>query len=48
MRRLPVGWQRGQPWGEGTANFQVLLEWNKSQVYTKTVAYFAQRLAGGG
>jgi len=42
------GWQRGQPWGEGTANFQVLLEWNKSQVYTKTVAYFAQRLAGAG
>jgi lytic murein transglycosylase len=40
------GWQRGQPWGEGTANFQVLLEWNKSQVYTKTVAYFAQQLAG--
>jgi len=41
------GWQRGQPWGEGTANFQVLLQWNASQVYTKTVAYFAQRLAGG-
>ncbi len=41
------GWQRGQPWGEGTANFQVLLQWNSSQVYTKTVAYFAQRLAGG-
>jgi lytic murein transglycosylase len=40
------GWQRGQPWGEGTHNFQVLLEWNKSQVYTRTVAYFAQRLAG--
>jgi lytic murein transglycosylase len=39
------GWQRGQPWGEGTANFNVLLEWNKSTVYTKTVAYFAQRLA---
>jgi lytic murein transglycosylase len=42
------GWQRGQPWGEGTANFQVLLQWNSSQVYTKTVAYFAQQLAGGG
>jgi lytic murein transglycosylase len=42
------GWQRGQPWGEGTANFQVLLEWNKSQVYTKTVAYFAQQLASSG
>ncbi|MFZ3359797.1 MAG: lytic murein transglycosylase [Xanthobacteraceae bacterium] len=42
------GWQRGQPWGEGTANFQVLLQWNASQVYTKTVAYFAQLLASGG
>jgi lytic murein transglycosylase len=41
------GWKRGQPWGEGTDNFQVLLQWNSSQVYTKTVAYFAQRLAGG-
>jgi lytic murein transglycosylase len=42
------GWKRGQPWGEGSANFQVLLQWNKSTVYTKTVAYFASRLAGGG
>ena len=41
------GWKAGQPWGEGTANFQVLLQWNASEVYTKTVAYFAQRLAGG-
>ncbi len=41
------GWQRGQPWGEGTANFQVLLQWNSSEVYTKTVAYFAEQLAGG-
>jgi lytic murein transglycosylase len=41
------GWQAGQPWGEGTANFQVLLQWNSSQVYTKTVAYFAQQLAQG-
>ena len=38
------GWQAGQPWGEGTPNFQVLLQWNASQVYTKTVAYFAQQL----
>jgi lytic murein transglycosylase len=42
------GWQRGQPWGEGTPNFQVLLQWNASQIYTKTVAYFAQQLAGAG
>jgi lytic murein transglycosylase len=41
------GWQRGQPWGEGTANFQVLLQWNSAEVYTKTVAYFAQLLAQG-
>jgi lytic murein transglycosylase len=41
------GWQRGQPWGEGTGNFQVLLQWNSSEVYTKTVAYFAQQLAVG-
>jgi lytic murein transglycosylase len=40
------GWQRGAAWGPGTANFNVLLEWNKSQVYSRTVAYFAQRLAG--
>ena len=39
------GWQPGQPWGEGTANFQVLQQWNASEVYTKTVAYFAQELA---
>ena len=41
------GWRKGQPWGEGSANFQVLLEWNKSQVYSQTVAYFASKLAGG-
>lgn len=38
------GWQRGQPWGPGTANFDVLLQWNKSQVYSRTIAYFAQQL----
>ena len=41
------GWQAGQPWGEGTPNFQVLLQWNASQVYTKTIAYFAEQLAAG-
>ena len=38
------GWQRGQPWGPGSPNFDVLLQWNKSQIYSRTVAYFAQRL----
>src|SRR5919106_1698925 len=40
------GWRRGQPWGQGTHNFSVLQQWNKSQVYAKTIAVFAQRLAG--
>ncbi|HZP78803.1 MAG TPA: lytic murein transglycosylase [Pseudolabrys sp.] len=38
------GWQRGKPWGPGTPNFDVLLQWNKSQIYSQTVAYFAERL----
>jgi membrane-bound lytic murein transglycosylase B len=40
------GWRRGEPWNEGTANFNVLLEWNKARVYAKTIAAFAERLAG--
>jgi lytic murein transglycosylase len=41
------GWQAGQPFGEGTANFQAMREWNNSELYRKTMVYFAQRLAGG-
>src|SRR6201988_229502 len=41
------GWQRGQPWTEGTANFAVLKEWNKAPVYQKTIALFAARPAEG-
>ena len=39
------GWASGQPWSEGTGNFLVLQKWNESEVYAKTVAYFATRLA---
>jgi lytic murein transglycosylase len=42
------GWQAGQPWGEGTTNFKVFAGWNKAAVYQKTIAVFADRLAGGG
>jgi lytic murein transglycosylase len=38
------GWQPGAPYGEGTANFQVMREWNRSEVYRKTMHLFAQRL----
>jgi lytic murein transglycosylase len=40
------GWRRGQSWSEGSHNFQVLREWNKSAVYQKTIAVFASRLTG--
>ena len=39
-----AGWQRGQPFSEGTQNFQVMREWNRSEVYRKTMHYFAQKL----
>ena len=38
------GWTTSQPWTEGSPNFDVLHKWNESDVYTKTVAYFATRL----
>jgi len=41
------GWQRGGGYREGTANFAVLAAWNKSAVYQKTIAAFAERLDGG-
>jgi lytic murein transglycosylase len=39
------GWKAGQSWEEGSANFEVLHEWNTALVYRKTIAYFADRLA---
>ena len=39
------GWQKGKDWQPGSPNFPVLQEWNKSDVYAKTVAYFATQLA---
>jgi lytic murein transglycosylase len=38
------GWQAGAPFGEGTANFQVMREWNRSEIYRKTMVLFAERL----
>jgi lytic murein transglycosylase len=39
------GWQRGKDWEPGSANFAVLQQWNKSEVYAKTIGYFASQLA---
>jgi lytic murein transglycosylase len=41
------GWKTGQPFGEGTENFEVMREWNRAVIYRKTIAYFAERLAQG-
>jgi lytic murein transglycosylase len=41
------GWQHGGSWGEGSHNFEVLLEWNKARVYAKTLAYYATAISGG-
>lgn len=38
------GWQAGAPFGEGTANFEAMREWNRSVIYRKTMALFAERL----
>jgi membrane-bound lytic murein transglycosylase B len=40
------GWQAGAPFGERTANFEVMREWNRSVVYRKTMVLFAEQLAG--
>jgi lytic murein transglycosylase len=38
------GWQRGKDWEPGSANFEVLQQWNKSEVYARTIGYFASQL----
>src|SRR5438552_985805 len=40
------GWRAGAPFGEGTTNFEVMREWNRSEVYRKTMFLFAERLTG--
>ena len=38
------GWQAGQPFGPGTANFGVLSAWNDSGNYQRAIAYSAERV----
>jgi len=37
------GWQPGQPYREGTANFEAMREWNHSEIYRKTLVLFAEQ-----
>ncbi len=39
------GWQRGKGWEPGSPNFKVIQQWNKSEIYAKTIAYFATQLS---
>ena len=41
-----AGWQRGAGWEPGEPNFDVLQAWNNSELYRKTVALLATRIAG--
>jgi lytic murein transglycosylase len=38
------GWSKGAGWEPGQPNFVVIKQWNKSDVYARTIAYFATRL----
>lgn len=39
------GWRRGQPWGPGTHNHEVLRLWNKASVYVRTIAKMSEQLS---
>src|SRR5215472_9925181 len=40
------GWRASAPYGEGSANFEAMREWNRAVIYRKTIAYFADQLVG--
>ena len=41
------GWRQGAGWEPGQPNFVVIKQWNKADVYSRTIAYFATRLSEG-
>ncbi len=38
------GWQPGASWQPGSANYGVIKDWNKAEVYARTIAVMADRL----
>jgi lytic murein transglycosylase len=38
------GFRMGQPYDEGTPNFEAMREWNRAVIYRKTIAYYADQL----
>ncbi len=41
------GWRTGQGWEPGMANYAVLKDWNKAEVYQRTIAAMATKLTAG-
>ncbi|CCD92612.1 conserved exported hypothetical protein [Bradyrhizobium sp. ORS 375] len=40
------GFKMGQPYDEGSANFDAMREWNRAVIYRKTIGYYADQLMG--
>ena len=40
------GWKAGAPYAMGSENFQVMREWNRSEIYRRALVLFAERLGG--
>ena len=40
------GWRAGAPYARGTQNFEVMREWNRSEIYRRALVLFAQKLKG--
>lgn len=38
------GWKRGASWQPGTANYAAIKEWNRADVYARTIAVMADKL----
>ena len=39
------GWQSGQSWLPGTANYAILQQWNRAEVYSRTIAVMSTKMA---
>ncbi len=40
------GWRKGEPYGPGTHNYGVIVQWNKASVYVQTIATMADQMRG--
>lgn len=42
------GWQAGQSWEPGSANYAVIKDWNRAEVYQRTISVMATKLREAG